>query len=70
MSVNISDVVTIKHAADSLNLTPAALYLAIKEGRVSSITALGRIAIPRKEFDRLKRKKVKRSKNSTANGHK
>lgn len=68
MSVNISDVVTVNYAADALNLTPAALYLAIKEGRVNSITMLGRITIPRKEFHRLKRQKAKRTKKS--NGHK
>lgn len=64
MSVNIADVVTVTYAADALNLTPAALYLAIKEGRVNSITMLGRITIPRKEFDRLRRKRTKRAKKS------
>jgi hypothetical protein len=70
MSMNLSDVVTIGYAAEALRLTPAALYLAIKEQRVESITVLGRIVIPRKEFDRLKRKRAKRSKQSNGNGHK
>lgn len=67
MSTNVADVVTVGYAADVLNLTPAALYLAIKEGRINSIVMLGRITIPRKEFDRLKRKKAKRKQ---TNGHK
>jgi hypothetical protein len=69
MSMTISDVVTVGYAADALNMTPAALYLAIKEGRINSVTMLGRITIPRKEFDRLKRKKNnKRAKKSNGNG--
>jgi hypothetical protein len=67
MSMNLSDVVTVGYAADALNLTPAALYLAIKEQRVNSVTMLGRIVIPRTEFDRLKRLKSKRKK-SNCNG--
>jgi hypothetical protein len=71
MSMNLSDVVTVGYAAEALKLTPAALYLAIKEQRVESVTVLGRIVIPRKEFDRLKRKRAKRSsKQSNGNGHK
>jgi rRNA processing protein Gar1 len=60
MSMNLSDVVTVGHAANALGLTPAAIYLAIKEERVESITVLGRIVIPRDEFNRLKRQKTKR----------
>ena len=67
--MNLSDVVTIKQAAVALNLTPAALYLAIKKGQIDSLVALGKITIPRSEFDRLKRAKVKRAKKST-NGKK
>ena len=67
MSMNLSDVVTVAYAADALSLTPAALYLAIKKQQVQSVTVLGRITIPRKEFDRLKRKRSKRAKKS--NGH-
>jgi len=70
MSMTISDVVTVGYAADALNLTKAALYLAIKEGRINSVTMLGRITIPRKEFDRLKRQKTKRAKKSNGNGRK
>lgn len=60
--MNLSDVVTVGYAATALNLTPAALYLAIKEGRINAVTMLGRITIPRAEFDRLKRQKAKRAK--------
>jgi rRNA processing protein Gar1 len=60
MSMNLSDVVTVGHVASALGLTPAAIYLAIKEERVESITVLGRIVIPRDEFNRLKRQKTKR----------
>lgn len=65
MSMNLSDVVTVAYAADALRLTPAALYLAIKKQQVESVTVLGKITIPRKEFNRLKRKRAKKS-----NGHK
>lgn len=69
MSMNLSDVVTVAHAADALRLTPAAIYLAIKKQQIQSVTVLGRITIPRKEFDRLKRKKNKRIvKKSNGNG--
>lgn len=68
MSMNLSDVVTVAYAADALSLTPAALYLAIKKQQVQSVTVLGRITIPRKEFDRLKRKRSKRTKKSNGNG--
>jgi hypothetical protein len=70
MSMNLSDVVTVAHAADALRLTPAAIYLAIKKQQIQSVTVLGRITIPRKEFDRLKRKKSKRAKKSNGNGSK
>lgn len=63
--MNLSDMVTVSHAANALDLTPAALYLAIKEGRINSVTVLGRITIPREEFARLKRLKTKRTKKST-----
>jgi hypothetical protein len=66
--MNLSDVVIVSYAADALNLTPAAVYLAIKEGRINSVKMLGRIVIPRTEFDRLKRLKAKRSKKSNGNG--
>jgi phosphoribosylaminoimidazole carboxylase (NCAIR synthetase) len=70
MSATVDDVVTIKYAAKALGVTPAALYLAIKEDRVESRKVLDRITIPRREFDRLKRRQIKRAKQSNGNGHK
>lgn len=63
----MENVVTIKYAAKALNLTEAALYLAIKENRVESRRVLDRITIPRSELNRLKRQKAKKS---NTNGHK
>lgn len=67
--MNLSDVVTVNYVADALRLTPAAIYLAIKKQQIQSVVVLGRITIPRKEFNRLKRKKDKRAKQSNGNGH-
>ena len=61
------DVVTIKYAAKALGLTRAALYLAIKQNRVESRTVLDKLTIPRSEFNRLKRKRTKKT---NGNGHK
>lgn len=66
MSTNLDEVVTIQHAAKALSLTEAALYLAIKENRVNSLVMLGRIVLPRHEFDRLKKEKTKKKKNGSA----
>jgi hypothetical protein len=66
----MEDVVTIKYAADYLGITPAALYLAIKEKRIEHKIVLDKLTIPRFEFDRLKRQKSKRIKKSNGNGHK
>lgn len=62
----MENVVTIKYAAKALNLTEAALYLAIKENRIESRRVLDRITIPRAELNRLKR----RQKTKKSNGHK
>lgn len=66
----MENVVTIKYAAKALNLTEAALYLAIKENRVESRRVLDRITIPRSELNRLKRKKKSQKAKSNGNGHK
>lgn len=64
----MENVVTIKYAAKALNLTEAALYLAIKENRIESRRVLDRITIPRSELNRLKRKKKSQKAKSNGNG--
>jgi hypothetical protein len=71
----MEDVVTIKHAAKALGITKAALYLAIKQDRVQSLRVLDVVTIPRSEFNRLKRERIRRarrasSSQSNGNGHK
>lgn len=49
----MSDVITVRRAAKALDITPQALYLAIREGRVESRQELDRVVIPMNEFNRL-----------------
>lgn len=57
----VEDVVTVKHVAKVLDLTDAAVYLAIKEGRIASRTVLDKITVPKAELERLKKEKIRRA---------
>lgn len=65
--MTVPNVVTVAQAADELGLTPAALYLAIKQKRLKAEVVLDRICIPRRELNRLLR--LKADKEMHSNGH-
>ena len=53
----MSDFLTVKEFADRMKLSKAAVYFAIEEQRLQTVTILGRIGIPRSELSRFKRRK-------------
>lgn len=63
----MSDVITVRRASKALGLTPQALYLAIREGRIKSRQELDRVVIPMSEFNRLLEE---RQSKSSSNGKK
>lgn len=59
----MSDVITVRRASKALGVTPQALYLAIREGRVESRQELDRVVIPMNEFNRLLEERQSKSSN-------
>ena len=53
----MGDFLTVQAFAKRLKIKPATVYIAIQQGRVSHVTILGRLGIPKSELDRFKRRK-------------
>lgn len=49
------ELLTAKQVAQRLQITEQAVYLAIREGRLNSVTILGRIGITKTDYEAFKR---------------
>lgn len=65
---DLTNILTVNEASRWLDVVPATIYLAIKEGRLESEKLLGRIIIPKDAVILYNRKREKAVKNPKKNG--
>ncbi len=53
----MEQVLTVAQFANHLKIEPVTVYKAVRDGRLSCIRILGRIAIPKTELKRLKKRR-------------
>lgn len=62
----MSEILTVKEAAEFAGVTRQAIYIAIWEHRLNPVRMLNKLGVPREEIKRFKRTKQVRK----SNGHK